>query len=90
MALVSCVCSCRASFVDGKTATAEHSERWGHFFVYGMAGHAQFDVRDACRSGRAHAVHVESTPTMVLLSVLTLGIYTPRSIEIECAPAERR
>jgi hypothetical protein len=53
-------------------------------YLYGTLAQGSFDLRSMC-SGRATEFALTSTPTTVALTALTLGIYTPRVLELECA-----
>ena len=59
-------------------------EEWAHYFVFGLAGSKDVDLDEACPNG-AHAWSNKVSFTNMLVSFLTLGIYVPRTISIECA-----
>jgi Na+/pantothenate symporter len=63
-----------------------------HFYLFGVVGHSQLDVRRWCASRDARALKTSATLGTVLVSLGTLGIYTPRLAEIQCeaAPKPRR
>ncbi len=54
-----------------------------HFFLWGLAGEKDVDLDAVCPEGPArwsnHASAVD-----VLLTVITVGIYSPRTITVEC------
>ena len=56
----------------------------GHFFVGGLIGHVDIDVRELCPQGPARVTSV-FTAVDLLLTAITLDIYTPRTYAIECA-----
>lgn len=64
----------------------EIRERWLPSFAFGVFGEPALDVRDVCSSGAANAVSVGANLGTVSLSILTLGIYTPRKVWVACAP----
>jgi len=66
---------------------AVHEER-ANFFLWGMAGHKDVDLDAACPAG-AHAWRSKTGFGDGLLAAITLGIYVPATIEIECAPEGR-
>ena len=61
-------------------------ERWLPSYVFGMFGEPALDVRDVCASGAATNIGVGANVGTVTVSVLTLGIYTPRKVWVACAP----
>jgi hypothetical protein len=59
-------------------------------YLFGTLEQRAFDVRDLC-SGRTTELEFTSTPSTVALSIVTLGIYTPRELRLRCEtePAPR-
>jgi len=57
---------------------------WVSSYVLGVWGTAEFDVREDCPSGIAESVRVGPTWATVLVSVGTLGLYTPREVIVHC------
>lgn len=64
-----------------------HSEWTGHF-VGGLIGHPEINVRKMCPTGAAKIETFRSFGNG-LIGVVTLGIYTPRTIRITCAGQSR-
>ncbi len=64
-------------------AGIEHTQ-WTNFFVFGALGEESFDVREVCPSGAA-SVRTGGNAATVLVSVVTLFVYTPRVINVQCA-----
>lgn len=58
--------------------------RWNHFFLWGLAGSAEVDVREFCPQGMARVVTHRSAGNIVV-SILTLGLYSPSMVEVWCA-----
>ena len=56
------------------------------FWVAGLIGDPVVDLATICPRGTSHFEEV-FTPADVLYHVVTLGIYTPRSVRIECRAA---
>jgi hypothetical protein len=56
----------------------------GHYFLWGLIGEKKIDMKQACPNGAARWMNQQSFVDG-LLGAITLGIYIPRSIEIECA-----
>lgn len=61
-------------------------EEHARFFLWGLAGHKDVDLDELCPGG-AHAWRSRASAGDVVLSLVTLGVYVPRTIEVECAPA---
>jgi hypothetical protein len=77
--------ACHASFRDARYPAGEEKTKWAHFYVFGVVGHAEIDVRDHCPSGYAREVYLSSDILTVGATILTLGIYVPRKVTITCA-----
>lgn len=75
---------CAATFVDVRVKPGEEKTQWAHFYVLGALGEAEVDVRDHCPTARAHAVWVGEDVFTLAVSVVTLGIYTPRKVAVTC------
>ncbi|MCA9599720.1 MAG: hypothetical protein KC776_40710 [Myxococcales bacterium] len=81
---------CAATFSDPRVAAGESHTEWNHFFLFGSVGHAVVDVRDVCPTGRAHEVSSGENVLTLGVSVVTLGIYTPRKVKVVCEKAAPR
>jgi hypothetical protein len=80
----------KATFEDARSPEpAETSVAYRSYYLVGVVGSGEVDVRDYCRSGRARRVRTESNFGTMVISVLTLGIYTPRVVTITCAREEQ-
>ena len=65
-------------------------KRTAPFYFFGLAGLAIVDLDEACPQGVARWQNSKA-PDDTFLSIVTLGIYTPRTVRIWCAaPAEAR
>ncbi len=80
--------ACAATFQEPRQPKAEHHSVWASYFVLGIIGKNDVDVRDHCRSGRASEIETGSNLATLGVSVLTIGIYTPRRVLVTCAPSE--
>jgi hypothetical protein len=60
---------------------------WLPTYLFGSIGGGDLDVRDVCPSGRAAELSLGSSFGTLGVSVVTLGIYTPREAKVRCAPA---
>ena len=56
----------------------------GHFLIFGIVGTAEIHAEAMCPGGVHQVVSKESFVDL-LLGAITIGIYTPRTYEIECA-----
>jgi hypothetical protein len=55
-------------------------------YLFGTLGEEAFDVRSFCH-GQPTAFAITTPARDVALAVLTLGIYTPHELELQCRPA---
>lgn len=83
----------RVTVVDGARVpahdrAAEH-ERWAHFFFFGLVGNEQFDVRRIC-GGPARSIRTDGDVLTTVTALLTVGLYTPRHVAIDCAAGASR
>jgi hypothetical protein len=75
----------KASFYQGSTVRGTEHEEWTDFFVFGIVGHDTVDVREFCPSGQVAAVRSGGNFGTLLVSVVTLGMYTPHKVYVSCA-----
>ena len=66
--------------------TKTHKKK-AHFFLFGMVGMKTFDLQEFCPQG-AEWFQFQRTFTDVFLGVVTLGIYTPRTLGLKCKPTQ--
>ena len=64
-------------------ATPAH-EHWVPGYVFGLWGKADLDVRDDCPTTGAESVRIGITWSTLLVSVITVGMYTPREVRVHC------
>ena len=74
----------QTTFVNPGVPEGEEHDPWVNFFMFGLAGEAEVDVRDFC-PGEVASVGVGQNGGTWIVSLLTLGIYTPRKVYITCA-----
>lgn len=89
LAMLVVLAGCGAQF-DGRAGSAHpdsQHERWVHYYALGLVGEDDVDFRYYCRHG---ALRIERGATFgtLALSVVTLGIYTPRKMWLTCAREE--
>jgi hypothetical protein len=71
--------------VTACAATPANAARlWTPSYAFGTLGYRDFDVRTYCGDRGARRLRVTGTPGTLAVSVLTLGVYTPREVTIEC------
>lgn len=81
---------CAATFRDPRVPAGEEKTQWAHSYVFGAVGEAEVDVRDHCATARAHEVWVGEDVFTLAVSIVTLGIYTPRKVAITCEAGAKR
>ena len=59
-------------------------DHWLSGYVFGIWGKSELDVRDDCPDTGAASVRIGATWTTLAVSVVTLGIYTPREVRVQC------
>jgi hypothetical protein len=59
---------------------------WLPTYLFGAIGGGDLDVRDVCPSGAADQLSVGSSWSTLGVSVVTLGVYTPREARVRCVP----
>jgi hypothetical protein len=91
-AVVACLAlaACHTIRYDtGRAASPRKVERTIHFTFWGLGNQpAVVDLDAACPEGAARW-RSESTAGDWLLSVVTIGIYAPRTVTIECVEVAR-
>jgi hypothetical protein len=65
----------------------EEHDQWASYFLFGIIGHYELDVREFCRGDVAEITSGTNFLTW-LVSTLTLGIYSPRKVNVWCAGPE--
>jgi hypothetical protein len=56
-----------------------------HFLLWGLAGDGTIDTSRLCPNGGAHWMQSQATVVDSILSMVTGGIYAPRTIYVKCA-----
>ena len=65
-------------------ARAPTRNHWLPGYVFGIWGKAELDVRDDCPTTGAARIRVGATWSTLLVSLATLGLYTPREVTVHC------
>jgi hypothetical protein len=68
----------------GSPPTAAPIKKDLTFYIWGLVGTEEIDLRALCPTGVA-SIHQQATFGDMCLSLITLGIYTPRTVEITCS-----
>lgn len=76
--------ACHRSTYTTNLPRGETKEVWNHFFVLGLFGYAEIDARKMCPGGIAQVTAYQHI-THILLTTITVGIYSPRSVYVTCA-----
>lgn len=75
----------KASFYQGSTVRGTQHEEWTNFFLFGLIGHDRVDVREFCPNSEVASLRSGANVGTTVVSVLTVGIYTPRKVYVSCA-----
>ena len=75
----------KATFYQGSTVAGTQHEAWESFFLYGLIGSPTVDVREFCPDGQIASLSSGGNFGTELVSVLTVGLYTPRRVEVRCS-----
>lgn len=86
------VCGCATSYrwqpagqalPPGAYETVEQ-RRWAHLFVFGLIGRSFVDLRDVCPGPLGEGLRTGPTLETILVSVFSVGIYTPVEHRFTC------
>ena len=83
-ALTQVGCGFGYHFVDKSAVPAENHSMWASYYLWGIVGHYEIDVRELCPKGVREIETGNNFPTW-LLKIITFGIYAPRTIDIRCS-----
>jgi len=64
-------------------ASATH-DHWVPGYAFGTWGRAELDVRDDCPIAGASDIRIGTSWSTLLVSLVTLGVYTPREVRVQC------
>lgn len=80
--------ACSASFRSPRTgtpaATTPTHTQWMSFYLFGLIGGQDRDLRDVCARRGAARIRVGHSWLSALVTLGTLGIYAPRVVSVEC------
>ena len=55
------------------------------FWFWGLIGEKNYEVNDLCPQGRVYEVKIYNTILQSTYTMLSLGIYSPRTVTIVCS-----
>lgn len=55
-----------------------------HEYLFGAFGGASLDMRDVCPGGDVREVEIRRSASAYVVSVLTLGVYLPHQVRVQC------
>ena len=58
------------------------------FWFWGLIGEKYYEVNDICPQGRVYEVIIYNTILQSTYTMLTLGVYSPRTVTIVCSIRE--
>ena len=77
------LCACYPVRIERPVSSQEPVRLPQHFFLFGLIGESTIDLRKECPNGIA-SFGDRATPLNWVFSIVTLGLYTPRTVMIEC------
>jgi len=83
LALILCAPGCFALKVDNEKAVRSEYREREHFFLFGLVGEATVDLPAICSKG-VGTFGDQMSPLDGALTILSLGLYTPRTVIVEC------
>ena len=89
LAAVLSLAGCHAVRYDaGRPASPRRWERTVHFFLWGLVGKPAIELDEACPEGAARFRNEARLGDWVA-EVATLGVWSPRTVVVECAEVAR-
>ena len=81
----------KATFIrDPQVVKGDEHDEWTSFFVFGLVGEQNLDMHQFCPDGRVAEVQTGANFLTGLVSLVTIGIYTPRKVYVTCAAGSGR
>lgn len=76
----------KATFMtDPNVVKGEEHDEWTDFYIFGLVGTEEFNVKDFCPNGNVAQVRTGGNVGTALVGALTLGIYAPRKVYVTCS-----
>jgi hypothetical protein len=76
----------KATFVNPSVQPGPSIERWTNFYLFGLVGHEEIDVRLLC-PGEVASIRTGGNVGTEIVTAVTFGIYAPRKIYVTCSGA---
>ena len=70
---------------DPQVTSGNHYEEWVNFYLFGLVGDEVIDVHKYCPPDGVAVVRTGANAGTGFVSIITLGIYTPRKVYVTCA-----
>jgi len=67
---------------DPRYLPGEEHDEWRSFFLWGLVGEAEVNVREFCPNGEVYEVAMGTNGGTWLVSSVTVGIYSPQKIYV--------
>jgi len=77
-------CGYTYHFRDGEGVRGEEHNEWASYFLFGIIGDHEVDVREFCGGTGTYEVTTGTNFLTWLVTGVTLGIYSPRKVNIWC------
>lgn len=81
-------CGYTYHFRDTTALRGEEHNEWASYFIFGIVGDYEVDVRDFCPNG-VYEIATGNNFLTWFLRVATIGIYSPRKVNIWCSAGPR-
>jgi hypothetical protein len=82
-------CGFTYHFKASNTVPGERHDEWASYFLFGIVGEHTIDVREFCGRAELHEVTTGTNFLTWLTTLVTLGIYSPRKVNITCSGGAR-
>lgn len=65
--------------------SSQVEERTTTYYLWGLVGHPIYELYLICPEGKVYEIHSRATVLQGALTVLSLGIYSPRTVTFTCS-----
>lgn len=76
-------CGFTYHFRDGDGVRGEEHDEWASYFLFGLVGDHEIDVRELCPQG-VYEITTGTNFLTWLVTMVTVGIYNPRKVNVWC------
>ena len=81
--LLGSLSGCFALKIDNEKAVRSEYRQREHFFLFGLVGESTIDLPAICQKG-VGTFGDQMSPLDGALTILSFGVYTPRTVMVEC------